>query len=84
MVGTEVEHGCEIHGNWYIVQSRAGHGIACFEDGIEVVRIPVVSYESVYCKPNVGLGGVSLGKGSLGIGGREERGWENDGLKNAG
>jgi len=49
MVGTEVEHGCEIHGNWNIVQSRAGHGIACFEDGIKVVRIPVVSYESVYC-----------------------------------
>ena len=49
MVGTEVKHGGKKHGNWDIVQSRTGHGVARFEDGIEVVRVPIVSNKSVYC-----------------------------------
>jgi len=67
MVGTKVKHGCEKHGNRYIVQSRAGHGIGCFEDGVEVVRVPIVANECIDCKPDSGLGGISFFEWSFGI-----------------
>jgi len=81
MIGTEVEMSGEEHGNGDIVESSGWHGIRRFQYGIEVVRVPIVSYEGVDGKPEISLGGISIEERSCSIGGVEECRWDEEGLE---
>ena len=47
MVGTKIKMSRKEHGNGYVVQSRRWHGVRSFEDGVKVVRKPIISNKCI-------------------------------------
>lgn len=75
--------GREEHGDRDIVQSGTRHTIRCFEDRIEIVRVPIISDEGVDREPDVGLGRVPFRQRSVCIRRIKKCRWGENGLENA-
>jgi hypothetical protein len=60
MVGGKIKMCCKVQCNGHVVESMGWHGIPSLQDGIKVMREPIITNKGENTYPDVNLGTVSF------------------------